>query len=65
MIQYWLSNVDYEHQLPLEILVKILPYLNGTPLVFSEDIQKRVKEIVADKTYPARLRLTLVLPKQN
>lgn len=62
-INLWLSEASHEHLVPLEILVKALPKLEGVSL--GKDISDKIRLISQDKVYPSRLRLLLNLPQKN
>jgi hypothetical protein len=58
----WVSEISPDTLMGLEIMVKILPLLK---IELNNDLPKLLDNIALDKSYPARLRLLLSIPKRN
>lgn len=63
LLDYWLSSINVDNLIPLEILIKILPKL--TKLQISKELVEKLNSVSKDKAYPTRLRLLLNLPKKT
>lgn len=62
LLDYWLTAVNPDNLIPLEILIKIVPKLGN--LNMTTELIEKLKSVSQDKSYPTRLRLLLNLPKK-
>lgn len=60
ILNLWLSEASPDNLIPLEILVKVLPVLEGVRL--DKSIRDKLLQLSKEKAYPSRLRLLLNLP---
>jgi hypothetical protein len=61
-LEKWISNIGPDNLMGLEILVKILPLIK---IELNNELPIMLNKISQDKSYPARLRLLLNIPKKN
>jgi hypothetical protein len=61
-IEYWITQINPDNLMGLEILVKTLPLLKFD---LENGLANMLSKISQDKSYPARLRLLLTLPAKR